>query len=111
MDSEVIESGLLLTENVDEVVQPDQADHSFHPFLETEELEGAADIGRPPVQIGQAADGGAVHVLDASEIEEKLRGPVCNELCNSVGKGIQRLENESVLLNPNDLDVPNGINL
>jgi hypothetical protein len=109
--SEIIESRLLFSEYVDEVVQSDQADHTLDSFLEPEQLEGAATLGRSTVQVGQTSNGGAIHILNAPEVEEELFVAFLDELGDGVGKGVQRLENEPFFLDTDDLYVPHGINL
>src|SRR6185503_11433731 len=58
-----------------ELVRAGQGEHRLNPALQRRQLQRGARGRRLAVEIHEAADGGAVEVLDASEVDDDLARP------------------------------------
>src|SRR5262245_48593882 len=70
---EALESGGLVRVDFDEVLGAGHRQHRFDAALDAGELEVSAGPADLPVEIHQAADGGAVDVGDGRQIDQDLR--------------------------------------
>jgi hypothetical protein len=92
-------------------VQTHETDHAFDAVLKSYELESPRTLRRFPVEVYDAADGGAVDVLHLRHIDEKLLGSPGHEVPNVVCERAESLEDEARLFDTHDLNISNRFDL